>query len=1533
MGWMRGRGRLVEHGLFWLALLGMLSGFVLRDSYAAQAAPIATTTVTDTVYRADGTAAGGTVLISWPAFVTAAGASVPAGTTSVTIGANGALSVSLVSNAGATPLGSYYTVVYHLSDGSVTKEYWIVPVSTAAVQVSAIRSTVLPLSVAMQTVSKSYVDTAIALALTGHPEDTSPYVLKAGDTMTGPLVLPGDPTAPLQAAEKQYVDEQIAGVSGGGGQKVALLPTGTQVVTQPTGTQLEVNNLNGDLYAALYASGAGNNGVANAAASADCGSGCSIKVEATNASSEAVAPSTWNSATQVEDRRNGSHTESFFNPNDKGNNTGFSANLTSTETAAQVLANGGSDQQFWTGLSVRSLGLTGGSNEYPKLIQGTVPYFKTTYTAMSLFGGYNTPGQHVLTGFNQNCYAVGDCLMGGMFMTASGGFRDDADEGSHPFDLIFSEDPQVFTGTCSMGCTTGATTLQIAATAAAGTQGEGRYLIDKNPAKVLTGGTVIGGSNVAGALPVANFSGTNFPVSVLLETAQTIPTAAGAIAPGTVTVPIAVSTVPAGYATNTAALPATSGVACISDRTVGDARPLNFETGAYTVVDGTHLSLNLHRPHATGATVAVGGLCGYGLEQTVDTQTGIRQVFPVIGSTSATQLLYAGGLSSIVGQVNGTSGYSNVTVGITSLARTGGVVTATLANTLPFDVNGLALTIAGATDASYNGTFAVTSTGPLTLTYADAGANSTSTAGTASFVTGAYNLYPMAEVLGVYNPATKAVDGQMTLAANTVAWASGDAVEMPHYFQELVSADTEFISQTTPRPGRTVQAGLAYGGTNGPGLNGYVINNQTPVGMYYGNGGTHAAPGSGLGVEGVWTNSLEVQGGETAVVRVHCNSHGCDKWNSPYNLFQMDTSAGNDALQYSPATSGLNFLLRGTEYSFTPQGMTAGTINVTTLNAGTVTGSVARLALPVFGASGPSHAVGAVPDPGATAGTTRFLREDGSWVASGGSPSVASTSGYTTMGPSNFPRRSDLLGEYLLSEGTGTVAHDTSGNGNDGTIVGPTWDGTTDLNFGQQGQYVQLPAAVNGAKAWQFAMYAPPFGTGVGVQVPQYGDPAAFGENPSILCGTDHAHLCLIAGTVKSMQFEAFTTDLTESAEALTAGWHVVTFLCGSNVGGAVTKTRILFDGAEVGGYVTQGDANTCPNPTSGNYQVGGSSLLTGTWFLGKVAATWAWGANLSLSDGIAAAKSGLDYMRAKGVQTDFRKLPHAAPTVVAGLDSRTFGQGLTPATVWVQAMTLNDTSYARLNFGYSGETAADACAMFDLTYGTQISANSGPVVLMLWGGVNDELFTNETSRQIANNLKCMVEKGKALGARVILATEVSAESPSEPSIDQAKNALNTILRAEAFGWGVDDIADLATDVHLGADGASANTACFSDTLHPSAACEPYITAVMQNAFNELTGSSERMRNTTAAASYQEVAADRFLDLTGTTAQAVTLPDCTGYSRARQVVNLGTAAATVAAASGQTLTGSGALAVGAKGIFEPIPGPLSTAGCSWERTQ
>ena len=48
-------------------------------------AQVATTQIADTIYRADGTPATGTVIVSWPAFTTAAGQAVPGGSTSAAI--------------------------------------------------------------------------------------------------------------------------------------------------------------------------------------------------------------------------------------------------------------------------------------------------------------------------------------------------------------------------------------------------------------------------------------------------------------------------------------------------------------------------------------------------------------------------------------------------------------------------------------------------------------------------------------------------------------------------------------------------------------------------------------------------------------------------------------------------------------------------------------------------------------------------------------------------------------------------------------------------------------------------------------------------------------------------------------------------------------------------------------------------------------------------------------------------------------------------------------------------------------------------------------------------------------------------------------------------------------------------------------------------------------------------------------------------------------------------------------------------------
>lgn len=91
---------------------------------------------------------------------------------------------------------------------------------------------------------------------------------------------------------------------------------------------------------------------------------------------------------------------------------------------------------------------------------------------------------------------------------------------------------------------------------------------------------------------------------------------------------------------------------------------------------------------------------------------------------------------------------------------------------------------------------------------------------------------------------------------------------------------------------------------------------------------------------------------------------------------------------------------------------------------------------PVFVASGASHAAGAVPDPGATAGTTRYLREDSIWSvpAGGGGSNIVNLLSYSVGTPGGSARLMQaitpqattlpisLTGSYGYCDGAPTAA-------------------------------------------------------------------------------------------------------------------------------------------------------------------------------------------------------------------------------------------------------------------------------------------------------------------------------------------------------------------------------------------------------------------------------------------------------------------------------------------------------------------------------
>ena len=657
---------------------------------------VGTTTVQDTVYHADGTLATGTILVSWPAFETATGNTVAAGNLNVTIGTNGEVSINLAPNVGATPAGTYYTAVYHLNDGTVSKEYWSVP-NVASTTVAAIRTLILPASQAVQTVSTTQIDSLL-----------NGYLPLNGGTVSGALLLNSTPQSPNQAATKSYVDNAVAPLSGEISNVVSSAPVKNQVVEQPAGTTLAANVFAGRYYASNFQSGSMNNGISALVGGSNCAtnapgghSGCTIDVDPTYGNAENpqgfgsyiygnnISNMNWPLDTHVHDERNGVTADYYENP--------FS--VVPYQTAGQTItANFTLDSQQWppydgTAGSAEYLQTTdfaGGYNFDNYYGFGQPEYFfKTYYDNLDLATTNYTSGQQQSLQNVVNCHGTGDCLAMTTLLTCDGGMNTSNDEGCHGGDFTVSEDAVVYRGVVTSAAPIGSTVIHGSGTAGQGTEGQDRLLLDTNPADIITGtsftgyaGAVLTGpnGNSAEVPDSATDSNANYPVSTMVQLCYAgtdngvggaagcaagsqpsgfIPSAPNMINPAASLVTNVVASytatapetgLPAGFctpttlqSTNSAAacyLPA-AGVACIADQE-------EYETVDYSYNSASQqITLeNLRFPHKNGLFFAHGGLCGYAAEQQSDVfsgdgnSNGISQVFPIEGSPNATSFYY-----------------------------------------------------------------------------------------------------------------------------------------------------------------------------------------------------------------------------------------------------------------------------------------------------------------------------------------------------------------------------------------------------------------------------------------------------------------------------------------------------------------------------------------------------------------------------------------------------------------------------------------------------------------------------------------------------------------------------------------------------------------------------------------------------------------------------------------------------------------------------------------------------------------------------
>ena len=935
----------------WRAALGVLAIAVaiLPPHMTAQ---IQTTTVQGTVYRADGTPAAGTLLLSWPAFTTPQNQAVAAGNTSAPIGSDGFVSVKLTPNAAALPTGTYYTAVYHLNDGSVNQEYWVVP-AAGNTSIASVRAQLQPSTIAVQPISKSYVDSAIA-SLNGS------WLPIVGGTLTGPLNLNGDPSAANQAATKHYADQLAA----------AQLPLSGGTVTGP----LNARQIEGRLYADQWQSGASSNdGIAMSLA--ECANfpyACQVLAPATYSTLEAPPwggynqwiysrqmfagpPASVANGTCLTDERLGApqvmcvptippywgvggsyEVGPSFTVMQTNNPPGFT-----TWSAAGLAVNKG----IFFGTHNFSAGIPNGTGQTsnPGLQIVTTTFSPASTNSVANYLWANSNGDHIGL-FDW------DVSRGGISAGDNEGNEDrlahmeaqDVWQGTvNSVTQVAGNDSSHTTSLCTAPCTVINATL---------TQGWKGDLGDELPVVDLTKAYSTGYiTGLSGTTATAG-GGANWDAQYGVSNAHTTTTQA--------------ITNPNGAQSNT--FPATNYVVHVSSASgfvagqvacVFDSSGTNWQCSNVTAVDTVNNTVTLavvQQPQYNGSTIAQGGMTGMGFRMNIDcvgpnNMQGMTAVDggPVNNLCTTWPIMYnsAGNNATILsGSRIGfkTRGYGQM--------GSGGTVTVTLSG-------GQATSCAASGGSGYGGwpglgyllnppllTYSVNAGGtPPTLelttlsgtalsgcTVINPGANLTSVAVTVS-TNNPYTVFPMARAVNVWNPTTGAVDGSsiaLEAGGALAQFQAGDTIEQEHHYAMVFNGIAEHNFMYTAGGGISSTWNSYVGGNFGTSDSGAVIWNTNQPTLYtnYPAGATPWIPGQGtMGtpygytLNGSWRNGFWMRmppystSSFTGALVVGCfdvvnNAYICSKWTQPYNmLLAQNANSGNtgeDVLQYSiPATT------------------------------------------------------------------------------------------------------------------------------------------------------------------------------------------------------------------------------------------------------------------------------------------------------------------------------------------------------------------------------------------------------------------------------------------------------------------------------------------------------------------------------------------------------------------------------------------------------------------------------------------------------
>lgn len=417
-----------------------------------------------------------------------------------------------------------------------------------------------------------------------------------------------------------------------------------------------------------------------------------------------------------------------------------------------------------------------------------------------------------------------------------------------------------------------------------------------------------------------------------------------------------------------------------------------------------------------------------------------RTGYYVVGATDATHLTistYAFGAQGTIIPWMHNFGTQQVT----SLTRASNVVTACNLGNTPTDYGGELADITGAADSSFNATGVQLSNNnsSLCVTYANSGPNASTTGATITIGgtvggangSGAFYVWPAAMIRQADSTVTTdsngvktaVLSGTLEIYPNDMTWTNGHfftAVDDMQSSVHVITALHQFETMPNLQSSSALfEARYAGHGVTSGSFRGYFDFNQNPYSLYEGgcnttctgaNGrltgptvflsagphsvgyhmdaplprgrvidvGTNPAITSNFGSNTYFPFCFQANGGNCGFFATYDPNAGLTQIVGGTGHGTGGTIQVNDNLISISAGTG-PMTLTANSYTF-PHFAAAGTQCATFDTTGLLGEQLCSTLIPVFGASGTNHKTGIVPDPGATAGTTRYLREDATFA-------------------------------------------------------------------------------------------------------------------------------------------------------------------------------------------------------------------------------------------------------------------------------------------------------------------------------------------------------------------------------------------------------------------------------------------------------------------------------------------------------------------------------------------------------------------------